>query len=118
MLHQYADPVTDAVRQESAGLAERMMDVGAVGFGEISVLHLSLVPNHSFTEVSPEHPLMRTLVEIAGRRHAAAAGLRRGSTSHCPTQHVSWNGSVLRLVPRKGWAYPQIPKPEVAGCRR
>ena len=45
-----------------------MADAGAVGFGEISVLHLSLVPHHSFTEVTPEHPLMLALVETAGRR--------------------------------------------------
>jgi hypothetical protein len=70
MLHQFPDPasVTHAIRQEFVGLAERMVDAGAVGFGEISVLHLSLVPNHSFTEVTPEHPLMIALVETAGRR--------------------------------------------------
>lgn len=71
MLHQYREPeaVTPAITQEFVDLAERMVDAGAAGFGEISVLHLSLVANHSFTEVSPEHPLMRALVEVAGRRH-------------------------------------------------
>ena len=70
MLHQFPDPqsVTAGIKQEFVDLAERMADAGAVGFGEISVLHLSLVPNHSFTEVTPEHPLMLALVETAGRR--------------------------------------------------
>jgi hypothetical protein len=70
MLHQFANPesVTAEIKQKFVGLAEQMVDAGAVGFGEIALLHLSLVPGHSFEEVTPEHPLMLALVETAGRR--------------------------------------------------
>lgn len=67
MLHQIASTdVTPAVRQKFSDLARRMVDAGAVGFGEIALLHLSLVANHSFEETTPEHPLMLLLAEIAG----------------------------------------------------
>jgi hypothetical protein len=70
MLHQFADPesVTAEIKRRFVRLAEQMVDAGAVGFGEIALLHLSLVPGHSFEEVTPEHPLMLALVETAGRR--------------------------------------------------
>lgn len=62
--------VTPAVRQSFVDLANRMLDAGAVGFGEIAVLHFSLVPSHSFEEVPVEHPLLYALVEVAGTRRA------------------------------------------------
>ena len=70
MLHQFPKPenVTAEIKEKFVRLAEQMIDAGAVGFGEIALLHLSLVPNHSFEEVTPEHPLMLALVETAGRR--------------------------------------------------
>lgn len=88
MLHQFREPesVTPAIRQEFTAIAERMAEAGAVGFGEIAVMHLSLVPGQAFEELSPEHPLLQTLVEVAGRRQVvidlhldpvAAAGTMR-----------------------------------------
>lgn len=70
MLHQFPNPaeVTPEFKQQFIDLAEKMADAGAVGFGEIAVLHLSLVPKHAFEETAPEHPLMLALVEVAGRR--------------------------------------------------
>ena len=70
MLHQFPKPesVTAEIKQKFVGLAEQMVDAGAAGFGEIALLHFSLVPGHSFEEVTPEHPLMLALVETAGRR--------------------------------------------------
>jgi Amidohydrolase len=72
MLHAHHDPesVTPEVRQEFAAAANRWLDEGASGFGEIAVLHLSLVDRHPFEEVSGVHPLLSTLAEIAARRNA------------------------------------------------
>jgi hypothetical protein len=46
------------------------LDSGAVGFGEIAVLHFSLVPQQSFEEVPVEHPLLYALMEVAATRRA------------------------------------------------
>ena len=72
MIQNYRDPqsLTPAIRQSFTDQANRMLDDGAAGFGEIAALHLSLVPNHPFEQVSPVHPLFLSLVEIAGRRKA------------------------------------------------
>ncbi|MCC6946234.1 MAG: hypothetical protein IT539_00570 [Bradyrhizobiaceae bacterium] len=72
LIHQYRDPanVTPEVRTRFTDLARRMLDAGAVGFGEIAVLHFSLVPNHPFEEVSPAHPLLFALMEVAATREA------------------------------------------------
>ena len=69
---QQTDPaaVTPAVRTQFVDDARRMLDAGAAGFGEIAVLHLSLVPNHPFEETGVEHPLLYALVEVAGERKA------------------------------------------------
>jgi hypothetical protein len=68
--HGASDRVTPAVRQSFVDLATRMLDAGAVGFGEIAVLHFSLVPSHSFEEVPVDHPLLYALAEVAGTRQA------------------------------------------------
>lgn len=72
MLHAHRDPesVTPQVKQDLVDAANRMLDAGAVGFGEIAVLHLSLVPNHPFEQVASTHPLFAALAEIANRRSA------------------------------------------------
>jgi hypothetical protein len=71
-IQEHGDPksVTAEVRKNFVDLAMRMLDAGAVGFGEIAVLHLSLVPQHSFEQVPVEHPLLYALVEVAGTRQA------------------------------------------------
>jgi hypothetical protein len=71
MLHEVgASDVTPAVKQKWIDIASRMLDAGAVGFGEIAVLHLSLVPNHPFEQTTADHPLLLALVEVADRRKA------------------------------------------------
>lgn len=66
-----ARDVTARTRQEFIANANRILDAGAVGFGEISVLHLSNGPGHSFDQVSADHPLLIALAEVAGERGAA-----------------------------------------------
>lgn len=70
MIHRYADPlrVTDAVKREFAAAAERIIDGGAAGFGEMASLHISAVQGHPYEFVDADHPLFRVLADIAARR--------------------------------------------------
>lgn len=70
MLHAHRDPgsVTRDVERNFVALANRLLDEGAAGFGEIAVLHLSLVERHPFEEVSSTHPLLVALAGIADQR--------------------------------------------------
>lgn len=70
MIHRHADPasVTDAVRREFAAAAERIIDDGAAGFGEMASLHLSATQGHPYEFVPADHPLLRVLAEVAARR--------------------------------------------------
>jgi hypothetical protein len=62
--------VTPEMRRRFVETATRILDAGAAGFGEMAVLHLSLVPHHPFEEVPADHPLLYALVEVAGAREA------------------------------------------------
>lgn len=62
--------VTDEVRQKFVTLAEEVLDAGALGFGEMAGLHLSLADGHKLMQVQPDHPLFLALAEVAGRRGA------------------------------------------------
>jgi hypothetical protein len=72
LIQNHRDPgtLTPAVRQSFADQARRMLDDGAAGFGEMAALHVSLVPNHPFEQVSIVHPLFLLLSEIAGKHKA------------------------------------------------
>ena len=70
LLHRHADPsgVTEAVKRDFAAEADRIIDAGAVGFGEIAALHMSAVPGHPFESVPADHPLLLVLADVAARR--------------------------------------------------
>ena len=70
IIHRYADParVTDAVKRDFAAAAERIIDAGAVGFGEMASLHLSAVQGHPYEFVPADHPLFRVLADVAAGR--------------------------------------------------
>jgi len=72
LLQQHANPesLTSDVQQRLTEIARATLDAGAIGFGEIALLHLSLTRNHAFEQTSPEHPLMLALADIAGQRKA------------------------------------------------
>ena len=44
-----------------------MIKDGALGFGEITALHLSFRRTHPFEETPPDHPLYVLLADIAAR---------------------------------------------------
>lgn len=62
-----AGMVTDEVKQRFEAFAEAQIGKGAIGFGEITALHVSHTPTHPFLDVPPDHPLMLLLADIAAR---------------------------------------------------
>jgi predicted TIM-barrel fold metal-dependent hydrolase len=70
LIHRYADParVTDAMKREFAAAAERIIDGGGAGFGEMASLHISHAPEHPYEFVPADHPLFRVLADVAARR--------------------------------------------------
>jgi len=59
--------VSEGVRQTFEETAEHIIASGAKGFGELTAHHLSLAPGHAHEAVSPDHPLLRLLADIAAR---------------------------------------------------
>ena len=57
--------VSEKLRQKFRKRAEEILALGAVGFGEMSILHVSLVHNHQFESVAGDHPLLLLLADIA-----------------------------------------------------
>lgn len=70
MIHRYADParVTEAVKRDFAAAAEQIIARGAVGFGEMASLHISVAQEHPFEFVPADHPLFRVLADVAAER--------------------------------------------------
>jgi len=57
--------VSPALKTKFRQRAEEILSKGAIGFGEMSILHFSLVPGHSFESVAGDHPLFLLLADIA-----------------------------------------------------
>lgn len=70
LIHQYKpDKVTKEIRAQFNNIAEEIARAGAKGFGEMSVLHLSLISSrHAYEEAAADHPLFLMLADIAARR--------------------------------------------------
>jgi hypothetical protein len=70
LLHRHADPasVTEAVKKEFAAIAHKALDEGALGFGEMSSLHISLSRAHRYNYVPADHPLLLLLADMAAER--------------------------------------------------
>lgn len=69
MIHGTApDQVTDAVKDRFNTRAREIIQLGAVGFGEIAVLHVSIPAmgaQHPYEAVQADHPLLLQLADIA-----------------------------------------------------
>lgn len=69
MVHETpAAEVDDEVRTRFRLRAEAILAQGAVGFGEMGVLHVSIPamgPEHPYTDVGANHPLLLLLADIA-----------------------------------------------------
>ena len=62
-----ADRVTESDRREFEAEANKILALGAVGFGEMAALHFSFFAEHPFEAVAPDHPLFLLLADIAAR---------------------------------------------------
>jgi predicted TIM-barrel fold metal-dependent hydrolase len=68
MIHGIApDQVTDGTKKTFEAAAEKMVANGAKAFAELSVLHLSMNPNHVFEAAAADHPLYLLLADIAAK---------------------------------------------------
>ncbi|MFN4148794.1 MAG: amidohydrolase family protein [Rhodocyclaceae bacterium] len=69
MLHRIAaDAVDEGMRREFRQRAERVLALGAIGFGEIAVHHLSLPQMgsfHPYESIAADHPLLLLLADLA-----------------------------------------------------
>ncbi|MFC5522877.1 amidohydrolase family protein [Polaromonas jejuensis] len=69
MIHDTSpESVDESVRAKFRKRALEIVKLGAVGFGEISVLHVSIPlmgRNHPYEMVPPDHPLLLLLADIA-----------------------------------------------------
>jgi len=71
ILHGHADPseLTTKVRDAFATEARRLIQAGALGFGEMSSLHVSLAEKHQYAFVPADHPLLLLLADIAAEQN-------------------------------------------------
>ena len=71
MLHGgAAGEITDADRAQFAEAAQRVVDAGVVGFGEIGITHFALPAmgaRHQYGQIAADHPYLLVLADIAAR---------------------------------------------------
>ncbi|WP_341908577.1 amidohydrolase family protein [Polaromonas sp. YR568] len=69
MIHETrVDAVNDGVKDKFRKRAQEIVKLGAVGFGEIAVMHVSIPamgPRHAFEDVPADHPLLLLLADVA-----------------------------------------------------
>jgi len=66
--HAASGSVTETVMRDFSEAARRAIDDGATGFGEMSSLHISLIPQHAYNYVPANHPLLLALADVAAER--------------------------------------------------
>ena len=59
--------VTEDIKDRFENQAQAIVQNGAVGFGELSVLHLSLGEKHVYSQTPADHPLFLLLADIAAQ---------------------------------------------------
>jgi len=59
--------VSDRLRDRFERKAAEILRAGALGFGEITAHHLSLLPGHPYESAPADHPLLLLLADIAAR---------------------------------------------------
>lgn len=59
--------VSDGLRTRFEERAAEIVRAGAIGFGEITAHHLSLLSGHPYESVAADHPLLLLLADIAAR---------------------------------------------------
>lgn len=64
-----SDAVTPAIRADFEKKAEAVLASGAIGFGEMILMHFCLGERHSYQSTPPDHPLFFVLADVAARRN-------------------------------------------------
>lgn len=59
--------VDDELKKSFSAQADRLMEAGVIGFGEMTAEHFSLHPEHPYETAPPDHPLFLLLADIAAR---------------------------------------------------
>lgn len=63
------DQVTEEIRQRFRQRCEQILAAGALGFGEVTAMHLSIAAamgdKHRYSATAPDHPLLLLLADIA-----------------------------------------------------
>lgn len=59
------DEVTEELKQKFKKRAMEIIDMGAIGFGEMSAEHFCLGKNHHYSSAPPDHPLFLFLADIS-----------------------------------------------------
>ncbi|PCH66446.1 MAG: hypothetical protein COC01_08010 [Bacteroidetes bacterium] len=62
-----AGEVTEKMKEEFREMAQEIVEAGAVGFGEMTALHLSFNPVHPFVTAPPDHLLFLELADISAK---------------------------------------------------
>ena len=88
------------IKQQFERQARRIMDDGAVGFGEMATLHLSLGPGHPFEEAPPDHPLMLLLADLAAEYNVPVDIHMEAVIAEMPTpDRLNRSPNPVRLKP-------------------
>jgi hypothetical protein len=61
--------VDDHLKERFAARSEAILGLGAIGFGEVGVLHLAAFNGQEFEEIPGDHPLLLMLADITARHH-------------------------------------------------
>src|SRR5690606_34634435 len=57
----------DALKARFAKRADTLIELGAIGFGEVGILHLAAFQGQQFENVAADHPLLLMLADITAR---------------------------------------------------
>ena len=61
--------VNESIRTGFRREAEKLVESGAKGFGEMSVLHVAMQEKHNYSQAAADHPLFLDLADIAARHN-------------------------------------------------
>jgi hypothetical protein len=60
-----AGSVTSAIRNQFTSQVQEIIDAGAIGFGEMAILHISRNPSHEYISAPANHELFKLLSDLA-----------------------------------------------------
>jgi hypothetical protein len=101
LMHSVPDPakVTVEAQRKFADSASAILKAGAVGFGEMSSLHISLSPKHGYNFVPADHPLLLQLADMAAE-HDVPIDLHMDALAESiPTPQRLWQNQNPPTLP-------------------